>query len=308
MVSLTENEKVGEQRAEKKNHGNLVVLGLMVAVIVASCAFSCISYFDGKSIQEESKQLTLTMDELNKKSEETDLAYQDLDQQVKDADTKISELKEQLEDLQVQCEDVQSKIDKLKEAKAMEYPVTMGAYKTTFATGGGRGENIRLSTETMNNVVILPGETVSFNTITGPKTKARGYKTATVIVNGKYTDGIGGGVCQTSSTLFNASLLANLEITERHNHGLRSSYVPAGRDATVSDGYLDLKLKNPYDFPVKIRASVSGGVCSFAILGPNEASAPQVDLIVSSKDGKTYTLKRTVNGTVNYTTKSTYRN
>lgn len=120
-----------------------------------------------------------------------------------------------------------------------------------------RLKNIRLAIEQVNGYVMESGETISFNKLVGPTTPERGFEKATVYIDGEETEGYGGGICQLSSTLYNAAMEAGLEIVERHPHkGGTVHYVPAGRDATVSYGGVDLKVKNTKPFPVKIYASM----------------------------------------------------
>lgn len=148
------------------------------------------------------------------------------------------------------------------------FPNLLGSYSTTFSTKNtNRTTNIRLATNKINGIVIMPGETFSYNQTVGKRTAAAGFKSAAVYSNGEVTTGIGGGICQVSSTLYNAVLLANLEIVERYNHGFNTGYVPAGRDATVSWGGPDFKFKNTRDYPIKLVCSVSGGKVLTQVFG-----------------------------------------
>ncbi len=127
----------------------------------------------------------------------------------------------------------------------------IGAYRTWIGAGnGGRATNIYLATASLNNYVLMPGELFSFNQANGPRTFERGYRLAPV-VGGM---GIGGGVCQVSSTLYNAVLQAGLEVVERYPHSVPVYYVPPGMDATVSD-YLDFKFRNNTDHMIMIKSS-----------------------------------------------------
>lgn len=120
-----------------------------------------------------------------------------------------------------------------------------------------RIHNIRLAIQQVNGYVMKSGETVSFNELVGPTTPENGFVKATVYIDGQETEDYGGGICQLSSTLYNAAMEAGLEIVERHPHkGGTVHYVPEGRDATVSYGGVDLKIKNTKPFPVKIFASM----------------------------------------------------
>ena len=113
----------------------------------------------------------------------------------------------------------------------------------------------------------MPQEIYSYNKATGPRVLSKGYKYAPVIIGGKYRNGEGGGVCQVSTTIYNAALLAGLEIVEVHNHTYISHYVSGGRDATVAYGYYDLKFKNPYSHPIYIKNIVGDGAITTKIYG-----------------------------------------
>lgn len=142
----------------------------------------------------------------------------------------------------------------------------LGSYTTRFYPGD-RGDNIGLAASHLQGALIRSQATLSFNNIVGQRTRAAGYKNAGVIVNGEPAVDVGGGVCQVSSTLYNAILLAGLKPTERSNHSLPSSYVPAGRDATVADGLLDFVFQNPLPHPVVLRVSNSGSALTIYVLG-----------------------------------------
>lgn len=122
-----------------------------------------------------------------------------------------------------------------------------------------RSHNISLATTAINNSVIFPGETFSFNKIVGKRTKEKGYLSAPVIVKGELTEGIGGGICQVSSTLYNAVDRSGMEILERYSHSKRVPYVPSGRDATVSWYGPDFSFRNGYNQPILIRAVANQG-------------------------------------------------
>ena len=115
-----------------------------------------------------------------------------------------------------------------------------------------RKYNVRLALKSLNNYIVKGGEEISFNKVVGRRTEERGYKKALVIFKGNYVEGVGGGVCQVSSTLYNAWLLAGLEVTEAKAHSLPASYVDLSRDATVSD-LIDMKLKNQLNSDIIIK-------------------------------------------------------
>lgn len=137
----------------------------------------------------------------------------------------------------------------------------IGHYVTFFnSRNRERSHNIFLATEKINNQVVFPGETFSFNQTVGERTKEKGYQPAKVIVKGEYSEGIGGGICQVSSTLFNAVDRAGLKIVKRYSHSRSVPYVPPGRDATVSWYGPDFSFKNEYNHPILIRAKVKNGM------------------------------------------------
>lgn len=147
----------------------------------------------------------------------------------------------------------------------------INAQISSFSTNYGsisssaRANNIILATRSINGTVLMPGETFSFNDVVGKRTVERGYQEAPVIINNKTDSGLGGGICQVSSTLYNAVLRGNLKITSRYHHSYPSSYVPLGMDATVDYGNLDFKFTNNYSYPLYIQGSAGGGVVSFSI-------------------------------------------
>ncbi|HDX9579953.1 TPA: VanW family protein [Bacillus pseudomycoides] len=135
----------------------------------------------------------------------------------------------------------------------------IGRYETNLGSStGGRIENIRLSASTVNGVVLGKGDRFSFNSLVGDTTPDKGYQLGKEIVDGKLVDGYGGGVCQTSSTLFNAADQAGLKMVERSTHSKEVGYVPKGRDATIAYPYLDLVFENASDNPVKLVMYMDG--------------------------------------------------
>lgn len=138
--------------------------------------------------------------------------------------------------------------------------IVLASYTTYFDSGvTGRARNIELSAAAINNVILGVGDVFSYNEVVGPRTVETGYQKAMEIVNKQLVEGIGGGVCQTSSTLFNAIDQVGVEYIEWHHHSISIGYVPAGRDATVSYGGLDFRFKNKKEVPLLIKAFVNGG-------------------------------------------------
>ena len=161
------------------------------------------------------------------------------------------------------------------------FPDLLASYSTKYAASNtNRTTNLRLAAEKIDGTVLLPGETFSYNNVVGERTISAGYKDAAIYSNGKVVDGLGGGICQISTTLFNAVLYSNLEIVELHNHQFIPSYATAGRDATVVYGVKDFQFKNSRKYAIKITCSVSKGIASFQIWGFKED--PEYDIEVSA--------------------------
>ena len=144
----------------------------------------------------------------------------------------------------------------------------IGSYSTKFtANDKNRNTNLAVGCKYINGTMIAPGEVFSAMEGLGEQTYERGYRDAGVYVNGKVEAGMGGGVCQITSTLYNAAIYAELEIVERHPHSMTVGYVPLGRDAAVADTYKDLKIKNDTDYPVYIETAAANGVLVVNIYG-----------------------------------------
>ena len=139
--------------------------------------------------------------------------------------------------------------------------IRIGRYITSFnPRNKKRSTNIKLAVEAINNHVVFPGETFSFNKVVGKRTSEKGYEKAKVIVRGEYAEDIGGGICQVSSTLFNAVDSAGLKIVQRFSHSRHVPYIPPGRDATVSWYGPDFEFKNMYNQPILIQARTLGNL------------------------------------------------
>ena len=148
----------------------------------------------------------------------------------------------------------------------------LSSFETRFsAQNEPRSHNIALSSGKIGGTVVEAGKTFSFNETVGARTAENGYQEAAIIKGGTFQKGIGGGVCQTSTTLFNAALLAGMEIVESRPHSLRVSYVAPSLDAMVSS-QSDFKFKNPYDFPVYLRAFVKDGRVKFEFYGRDDGT------------------------------------
>lgn len=171
------------------------------------------------------------------------------------------------------------------------FPNTLGTFTTRYdASNKNRSNNIVLASSKINGTVILPGETFSYNKTVGKRTITSGFKEAGAYAGGKVIQEVGGGICQVSSTLYNAVLYANLEIVDRSNHYFECSYVDAGRDATVSWGTVDFKFRNNRTYPIKIEAYSKNGVVKISIKGIKEEK--EYEVIIQSKI--TSIIKKTV--------------
>jgi len=145
----------------------------------------------------------------------------------------------------------------------------LGSWTTSYSgSSENRATNLRVSSGSIHNTYMLPGDVFSTNATFGPTTAANGYKPGGTYVNGKVVDSYGGGVCQTSSTLYRALLEAELQIVERQNHSLPVAYMPMGFDATLAGDYIDMKFKNNLDAPILIEAVMGGGSLTVNIYGP----------------------------------------
>ncbi len=151
------------------------------------------------------------------------------------------------------------------------FPDQLATFTTRYDVSDvDRSTNLQIACQKINGKVILAGETFSYNQTLGPRTVAAGYKNGKIYSGGEVVDGIGGGICQISSTLYNTVLMANLQIVERRNHQFVTSYVPAGRDATVVYGVTDFKFKNTRQYPVRMIASAKNGIATVSLYGIKE--------------------------------------
>ena len=146
------------------------------------------------------------------------------------------------------------------------FPDLISTFSTNYqASNVNRTTNLRLAANKINGTVLLPGEEFSYNKTVGERTIAAGFKEAAIFNAGKVENGLGGGICQISSTLYDAVVMANLDVTVRRNHQFVTSYVKAGADATVVWGSQDFKFKNTRKYPVRITATVQGGIATVQI-------------------------------------------
>ena len=186
-----------------------------------------------------------------------------------------------------------------------KYAKTLASYTTQFAASNrNRSTNLRIAIQAINGKVVKPGKTFSFNQATGRRTASKGYKNAVIYVGGQSVPGLAGGVCQVSSTAFNAALLSNMTIVSRYNHSAPVTYVPKGRDAAVAyDAGKDLKFRNNLSVPVKVVATYNpSGSITVKIKADYGTQIKKPTLKVSYGSGSSrYILRRYVGGKVNYT-------
>ncbi len=153
--------------------------------------------------------------------------------------------------------------------KMLLFRDVLGEARTHVSGSAGRIGNVKLSAKLINGIVLNSGDTFSYNDSVGKRTEARGFKPAPAYVKGETVDEVGGGICQTSSTLYLACLLSNMEITERYAHRYVPAYIDWGMDATVSWGGPDYKFTNNTLYPVKIVTEYSKGYLTIKLLGTN---------------------------------------
>ncbi len=197
----------------------------------------------------------------------------------------------------------------LKNAENLNYDHDIASYTTNYTQGASnanRNFNMQLACDAINGVIIKPGEEFSYNdTLLSKRDPNNDYKPAGVISGGKLVNSIGGGICQVSSTLYNAALYSGMTITQRRNHSLKVGYLPAGRDATCSWGSIDFCFRNDLELPVKIEAVMGDGTMKIRFLSPGDPEIGDIDIKVTNNNG-TYTLYRYVDGVVDYTATSRY--
>jgi len=164
------------------------------------------------------------------------------------------------------------------ELQAQQPDTLWAVYSTVLTNIPDRTENVRLASAFLDGLLLAPGQVFSFNETVGPREMARGFRYAMVISGGSFEPGLGGGVCQVSSTLYNTVLLAGLEIVERHNHSVRIAYVPIGRDATVLYGSKDFKFKNNTPGFIMLKTKLEGLKLEIAVYGKGPKPFDQVQI------------------------------
>ena len=144
------------------------------------------------------------------------------------------------------------------EVAANRYSLEGSCTTSLKGSSSNRIQNIQIAISKINQLVLYPGQEVSMNEVFLPRTRANGYKEAGAYLDGKTVQALGGGICQASSTIYNAAMNSGLTITERHPHSMPVSYLPLGMDAAISSGLKDLKIRNDYPFPVLFEGYTEG--------------------------------------------------
>lgn len=215
--------------------------------------------------------------------------------EVEGVDFDVEEAKEAIKEVKDEYE-ITLKITKpsvtTKDIGTEAFPDLLSSFSTKYdASNKDRTTNLQIAVNKINGTVLLPGEEFSYNNTLGERTVAAGYKEAKVFSNGQVVDGIGGGICQISSTLYDAVIFANLKITKRRNHQFVTSYVGAGRDATVVWGAQDFKFVNSRKYPIRISASIKSGVAEVLIYGVKEETEYEISIETKQISTIPYTTK-----------------
>lgn len=170
------------------------------------------------------------------------------------------------------------------------FPDLLSTFITKYDVGNvNRSTNLVLASNKINGTVLMPGEEFSYNKVVGKRTVEAGYKDAAIFEGGKVVDGLGGGICQISSTLYNAVLYSNLEVTHRINHQFPTSYIGLGKDATVAYGSIDFKFKNNRKYPIKIVCNSKNGIARVSIYGIKEEVEYEVEISTTVLQSYGYT-------------------
>lgn len=172
------------------------------------------------------------------------------------------------------------------------FGTVLGKFSTSYATSSkNRSDNVELAARKIDGIILMPNEEFSYNKAVGQRTAANGFKEAPVFENGETVQGMGGGVCQVSSTLYSAVLYSDLPVSERQSHSLTVSYVPKGQDATVAYGSIDFKFKNNTKGPIKISAKTGGKTVEISIWGAKSETQKKVEIINSVVETKAPTVE-----------------
>ena len=194
--------------------------------------------------------------------------------------------------------------------KTEEYDYDIASYSTKFNTSAGnynRNYNMQLAAEAINGTILQPGDSFSYNTTLLTKSNGgQGYLSAGILVNGQPSSGRGGGICQVSSTLYQAALYSGMTITSRTSHSAKVGYLPAGRDATVSWGSVDFCFRNDLSIPVKIQAYAYKGEVLVRFWSQEKPPSFNNIEVKVKHNGSSYVIYRYIDGYCDYTSSSRY--
>lgn len=203
---------------------------------------------------------------------------------------------EQEQDLLVQA-DLKRINPRVKESDLNQIDYKISSFTTNFKSSNeNRSTNIRVASDSINGKLLMPGDSFSFNDVVGERSAERGYKMAKVILNGKFVEDLGGGVCQVSTTLYNAVLRANIPSVQRTRHSLPSTYVGLGMDATVAYGLLDYKFKNTLSYPIYIESLIKDKNITFNVYANSSLSSKKYDIVNEVAGDKVKVFKLTYEG------------
>ena len=217
------------------------------------------------------QHITLVPDSIGKKV--------NIDKTLRDIETVVNSQAKSIVNLTVD-----DQIPTIKSSELLGIDRIFSSYTTQFSfADSNRADNIILAAKSVNNILLRRGEIFSFNQHVGLRLKERGYKMAPGYIDGVLVPDWGGGVCQVSSTIYNAALLANMTIDERTSHFSPPAYVPLGLDATVADHYLDFRFRNTTSGNIFIKTEIDGNVLTVTILGNKDEILPEIELISTDK-------------------------
>lgn len=189
-------------------------------------------------------------------------------------------LSEEKQEYEIPLIITEAKVKKVSISADKQFLDLLGKCTTKYDESNvSRSTNLKVASKTINEMIINPGEIFSFNNALGPRTVAKGYKLGAGYSGGRSVSMVGGGICQISSTLYNAAIYANLTIVERHNHAHIAAYLDPGKDATVSYGTLDFKFKNTREEPIMIKASAKNGIATVEIYGKKESDEYDIEIV-----------------------------
>ncbi len=268
----------GKQLTLKKGHGGRkvdrkkAIAGIQKAVATAKFDKILLAV---EEIKAEKVDVNKIYEELVAPAKDAEYKYENGEVKIVDEKVKVIVDKQKIQqafegDTEGMTLTVETETPKMTAAqlKEMLFRDRLGTFSSSFAAStAARASNVTLTAQRINGYILMPGDVFSYDKTIGRRTVANGFREAGVYVGNKVESGIGGGICQTSSTLYSAALYANLEIVSRTSHSLPVSYVPAGMDATIAEGYIDLKIRNNTEYPVKIEAIVNGRKITCSILG-----------------------------------------